>query len=90
MASETRVGELSASPEPATGHREIPFNYTSADVRGVITLLLGPAVADTVEQLRSRRVTGRSACLLMRILGEILVHRRNPYLFQELVDSRSR
>jgi FAD/FMN-containing dehydrogenase/Fe-S oxidoreductase len=90
MGFETTVRELSASPDSPVDHREIPFNYTSADDRRVVTLLLGPAVADTLEQLRSRRVTGRSARLLMRILGEILIHRRNPYLFQELVDSTTR
>jgi FAD/FMN-containing dehydrogenase/Fe-S oxidoreductase len=71
-------------------HREIPFNYTSADDRQAVQLLLGPEVWEKLEELRSRRVTGRSARLLMRFFGEILVHRRNPYLFQELVDSGRR
>jgi FAD/FMN-containing dehydrogenase/Fe-S oxidoreductase len=90
MSFETTVRELSAAHDPAKEQREIPFNYTSADDRRSVTLLLGPAIADTLEQLRSRRVTGRSARLLMRIFGEILIHRRNPYLFQELLDSSSR
>ena len=87
---ETTVRELSASQDQAKKHREIPFNYTSADDRRVVTLLLGPAIADALEQLRGRRVTGRSARLLMRIFGEILIHRRNPFLFQELLDSPPR
>jgi FAD/FMN-containing dehydrogenase/Fe-S oxidoreductase len=70
--------------------REIPFNYTSADDRQAISLLLGPAVWTKLEELRARRVTGRSARLLMRFFGEILIHRRNPFLFQELVDSARR
>ncbi len=70
--------------------REIPFNYTSAEDRQAVTFLLGPDVWNTLEALRSRRVTGRSARLLMRFVGEILVHRRNPFLFQELVDSHAR
>ena len=70
--------------------REIPFNYTSADDRQAIALLLGPAVWQRLEGLRTRRVTGRSARLLMRFFGEILIHRRNPFLFQELVDSKPR
>jgi FAD/FMN-containing dehydrogenase/Fe-S oxidoreductase len=70
--------------------REIPFNYTSADDRQAISQLLGPAVWEKLEELRARRVTGRSARLLMRFFGEILIHRRNPYLFQELVESRGR
>jgi FAD/FMN-containing dehydrogenase/Fe-S oxidoreductase len=77
---------MSEHPTP----REIPFNYTSADDRQAITLLLGPAVWRRLEELRTRRVTGRSARLLMRFFGEILIHRRNPFLFQELVDSSAR
>jgi FAD/FMN-containing dehydrogenase/Fe-S oxidoreductase len=70
--------------------REIPFNYTSADDRQAVDWLLGPEVVRLLDELRSRRVTGRSARLLMRILGGILIHRRNPYLFQELLDSATR
>ena len=70
--------------------REIPFNYTSADDRQAISHLLGPEVWRKLEELRTRRVTGRSARLLMRFFGEILIHRRNAYLFQELVESGSR
>jgi FAD/FMN-containing dehydrogenase/Fe-S oxidoreductase len=90
MGLETIARELSAPQDRLTAYREIPFNYTSADDRRAVTLLLGPEVANTLEELRSRRVTGRSARLLMRIFGEILIHRRNPYLFQELVDSPDR
>ncbi|HEY6006028.1 MAG TPA: DUF3683 domain-containing protein [Anaeromyxobacter sp.] len=76
--------------KPAAAPREIPFNYTSADDRQAISLLLGPAVWQKLEELRERRVTGRSARLLMRFFGEILIHRRNPFLFQELVESARR
>jgi len=75
---------------PPGGFREIPFNYTSADDHQALSLLLGPDIVNTLEDLRAKRVTGRSARLLMRFFGEILIHRRNPYLFQELVDSPSR
>ena len=70
--------------------REIPFNYTSAGDSQAVALLLGEPMVAILEELRGRRVTGRSARLLMRFLGEILIHRRNPYLFQELIDSRAR
>jgi FAD/FMN-containing dehydrogenase/Fe-S oxidoreductase len=70
--------------------REIPFNYTSADDAQAISFLLGPETVGVLEGLRSTRVTGRSARRLMRIFGDLLVHRRNPYLFQELLDSTSR
>ena len=76
--------------EPAATPREIPFNYTSADDRQAVTFLLGGEVWTKLEELRARRVTGRSARLLMRVFGEILVHRRNPFLLQELVDSPRR
>jgi FAD/FMN-containing dehydrogenase/Fe-S oxidoreductase len=75
---------------PAESYREIPFNYTSADDRLVVLQLLGPEVWDKLERLRSRRVTGRSARLLQRVFGEVSIHRRNPFLFQELVDSPGR
>jgi len=70
--------------------REIPYNYTSADDRQTVVSLLGPEIWATLEELRARRVTGRSARLLMRFFGEVGVHRRNPFLFQELVDSAPR
>jgi FAD/FMN-containing dehydrogenase/Fe-S oxidoreductase len=74
----------------STSPREIPFNYTSADDRQAISHLFGPHVWRKLEELRALRVTGRSARLLMRFFGEILIHRRNPFLFQELVESRAR
>ena len=76
-------------PRPISS-REIPFNYTSADDAQAISFLLGPETVTTLEELRSARVTGRSARRLMRIFGDLLIHRRNPYLFQELVNSTSR
>ncbi|ABS27196.1 DUF3683 domain-containing protein [Anaeromyxobacter sp. Fw109-5] len=80
--------ESALAPTPSV--REIPYNYTSADDRQALSLLLGPDLWGKLEELRTRRVTGRSARLLMRFFGEILIHRRNPFLFQELVDSAPR
>ena len=74
----------------ATGYREIPFNYTSADDARVVALLLGDGTWARLEELRARRVTGRSARLLMRFLGEVFIHRRNAYLFEELLASPKR
>ena len=79
-----------AAPGSSQSRREIPFNYTSAEDHQGISLLLGEELVATLEELRSRRVTGRSARLLMRFFGEILIHRRNPYLFEELVQSGAR
>jgi FAD/FMN-containing dehydrogenase/Fe-S oxidoreductase len=78
------------SQPPAEPSREIPFNYTSADDRQAISQLLGDEIWHKLEQLRERRVTGRSARLLMRFFGEVLIHRRNAYLYQELIDDRKR
>ncbi len=73
-----------------TNLREIPFNYTSSDDRQALTHLLGPGLWAKLEELRSRRVTGRSARLLSRFFGELLLYQRNPYLRQELLDSAPR
>ncbi len=85
---------LTSDPEIAKSAtavpREIPFNYTSAGDRQAISFLMGPEIVRMLDELRELRVTGRSARLLMGIVGEILIHRRNPYLFQELVDSPAR
>jgi FAD/FMN-containing dehydrogenase/Fe-S oxidoreductase len=67
--------------------REIPYNYTSAGDRQAISFILGEKALQQLDALRDIRVTGRSARLLMQILGDILIHGRNPYLFQELIDS---
>jgi FAD/FMN-containing dehydrogenase/Fe-S oxidoreductase len=75
---------------PADSYREIPFNYTSADDRLVVLQLLGEDVWEKLQELRGRRVTGRSARLLQRVFGEVSIHRRNPFLFQELLDSPAR
>jgi FAD/FMN-containing dehydrogenase/Fe-S oxidoreductase len=82
---------MSNATEPTQiSTREIPFNYTSADDAQAVSFLLGPETVGVLDELRSARVTGRSARRLMRIFGDLLVHRRNPYLFQELLDSSSR
>jgi FAD/FMN-containing dehydrogenase/Fe-S oxidoreductase len=75
-----------AAPSP----REIPFNYTSAGDRQAVSFLLGDEAVRTLDELRGARVTGRSARILLRLLGEVLIHRRNPYLFEELAASGPR
>ncbi len=71
-------------------YREIPYNFTSADDRLIINLLFGPEVWDDLEELRSQRISGRSARLVMRFMGDLFILRRNPFLYQELIDSSSR
>lgn len=71
-------------------YREIPYNFTSADDKLIISLLFGSSVWDDLEELRSQRITGRSARLVMRFMGDLFILRRNPFLYQELIDSHSR
>ncbi len=74
----------------ATITREIPYNYTSADDRRILAYLLGSEVLAPLERLVFKRRTGRSWRLLMRFIGDLFIHRRNPFLYQELVDNRER
>ncbi len=67
--------------------REIPYNYTSADDELIVKHLFGEEVWNELENLRTRRVTGRSAKLLLRLMGDMFILRRNPFLYQDLVDS---
>ncbi len=71
-------------------YREIPYNFTSADDKLIIKLLFGSEVWDNLQELRSQRITGRSARLVMRFMGDLFILRRNPFLFQELIESSSR
>ncbi len=70
--------------------REIPYNYTSASDRQVLSYHLGDDAVRMLDELKELRVTGRSAKLLMRLIGELFIYRRNPYLYQELLDSVTR
>ncbi len=74
----------------ATNYREIPYNFTSADDRLIINHLFGPELWDDLDELRSQRVTGRSARLVMRCIGDLFILHRNPFLYQELIDSPRR
>jgi FAD/FMN-containing dehydrogenase/Fe-S oxidoreductase len=71
-------------------YREIPYNFTSADDKLIINLLFGPEVWEDLEELRSQRITGRSSRLVLRLIGDLFILRRNPFLFQELIDSPMR
>ncbi|MDD2883987.1 MAG: DUF3683 domain-containing protein [Dechloromonas sp.] len=70
--------------------REIPYNYTSFSDREIVIRLLGPDNWATLDELRSERVTGRSARMLYEVLGDIWVVQRNPYLEDDLLDNRER
>ncbi|WP_068636234.1 DUF3683 domain-containing protein [Thauera butanivorans] len=70
--------------------REIPYNYTSFSDREIVMRLLGSEAWAVLDELRAERVTGRSARMLYEVLGDIWVVRRNPYLEDDLLDSRER
>jgi FAD/FMN-containing dehydrogenase/Fe-S oxidoreductase len=70
--------------------REIPYNTTSFSDREIVIRLLGAEMWAVLDELRSQRVTGRSARMLYEVLGDIWVVRRNPYLEDDLLASRER
>ncbi len=70
--------------------REIPYNYTSFSDREVVMRLLGREAWDWLNQLRQERRTGRSARMLYEVLGDIWVVQRNPFLQDDLLQSRKR
>ncbi len=70
--------------------REIPFNYTSADDQRICAFLLGREVLAPLERLRFKRPAGHAWRLLMRFVGDLFIHRRNPFLYQELVEDGRR
>ena len=70
--------------------REIPYNYTSFSDREIVIRLLGPENWSILDELRSERVTGRSARMLYEVLGDIWVVRRNPYLEDDLLANGER
>ncbi|WP_303784584.1 FAD/FMN-binding oxidoreductase [Azovibrio restrictus] len=70
--------------------REIPYNYTSFSDREIIIRLLGEENWQVLDELRSERVTGRSARMLYEVLGDIWVVQRNPYLEDDLLANRER
>ena len=70
--------------------REIPYNYTSFSDREIVIRLLGHDLWAVLDELRSERVTGRSARMLYEVLGDIWVVQRNPYLEDDLLANPQR
>ncbi|MEK7737080.1 MAG: DUF3683 domain-containing protein, partial [Pseudomonadota bacterium] len=70
--------------------REIPYNYTSFSDREIVIRLLGADAWRVLDELRSERVTGRSARMLYEVLGDIWVVQRNPYLEDDLLANQAR
>ncbi|HNR88300.1 MAG TPA: DUF3683 domain-containing protein [Spirochaetota bacterium] len=63
--------------------REIPYNYTSFSDREIVLKYYDEETWGMLDQLRSHRVTGRSARLLFEIYGDIFIIDRNPYLYDD-------
>lgn len=70
--------------------REIPYNYTSFSDREIVIRLLGEENWKVLDELRSERVTGRSARMLYEVLGDMWVIQRNPYLEDDLLGNQER
>ncbi len=70
--------------------REIPYNYTSFSDREIVIRLLGEQAWEWLNLLRQERRTGRSARMLYEVLGDIWVVQRNPFLQDDLLQSRKR
>src|ERR1700675_2643388 len=83
---------LSDVPNGATPTRlrEIPYNYTSFSDREIVIRLLGEESWALLDELRSKRQTGRSARMLYEVLGDIWVVRRNPYPQDDMLDNPKR
>ncbi len=70
--------------------REITYNYTSFSDKEIILKYFDQEIWDTVNQLRSHRITGRSAKLLYENIGDIFIIERNPYLFEEFLNNKTK
>ena len=60
--------------------REIPTTTPRSPDREIVIRLLGQENWAILDELRSERVTGRSARMLYEVLGDIWVVQRNPHL----------
>lgn len=81
---------IDSHPDAPPRLREIPYNYTSFSDREIVIRLLGASAWDWLSQLRLERRTGRSARMLYEVLGDIWVVQRNPFLQDDLLQSRKR
>ena len=70
--------------------REIPYNYTSFSDREIVIRLLGKEAWEVLQKLRGERVTGRSARMLLEVLGDIWVVNRNPFIQDDLLENERR
>ena len=75
---------------PGERIREIPYNYTSFSDREIVIRFLNLEMWETLNTLRASRRTGRSARMLFEILGDMWVITRNPFIQDDLMESKKR
>src|SRR4029453_1294011 len=85
-----RILATDSTPADAPRLREIPYNYTSFSDREIVIRLLGAPLWDVLSELRGGRSAGRSARMLLEVLGDIWGVERNPYLQDDLIDNPKR
>jgi FAD/FMN-containing dehydrogenase/Fe-S oxidoreductase len=68
-------------------YREIPYNYTSFTDKEIILKYFDEETWNLVNELRDKRITGRSAKLLFEIMGDIFIIDRNPYIFNDFLEN---
>ncbi len=68
-------------------YREIPYNYTSFSDKEIILKYFDDETWDLLNELRNKRVTGRSAKLFFEILGDFFIINRNPYIFDDFLEN---
>ncbi len=68
-------------------YREIPYNYTSFSDKEIILKYFDPETWTIFDNLREKRVTGRSARLFFDVIGQIFLIDRNPYIFNDFLES---
>ncbi len=68
--------------------REIPYNYTSFSDKEIILKYFDEKTWDILNELRNRRITGRSAKLLFEVVGDIFIIDRNPYIYNDFLENK--
>ena len=70
--------------------REIPYNYTSFSDKEIALKYLDEEGWNIINNLRDKRVTGRTAKLFFEILGDIFILERNPYIFNDFLENKKK
>ncbi|HIO97547.1 MAG TPA: DUF3683 domain-containing protein, partial [Leucothrix sp.] len=65
-------------------------NYTSFSDKEIILRILGARAWAILEELRDERSTGLSAHMLLEVLGDMWIVKRNPYIQDDLLENEKR